>query len=308
MKKNQKKKKHHYVPRFYLGLFLDKNRHPPQANYLWVIEKYKNNAFRKSPENIAFENYFYSIDESDANDSNIIEDMLSKVESDVSKIFRDIKNGNIDFKCEKKRFTFSQFICLMHHRTVKAKELLRILAQNIIKSSLMRDVNKIGGLSNYLRKQGIKDDISNQEFIDVFNRMKLVLPKETFLNFMIMLTIQIIPFLYERNWCFITPESGKRFFITSDNPVLLYNSEIKDSEFIPGLAFKNTDIFFPISPRVCLCASFSIDEGKKEICDADVVFINRKIANNCNRYIFANTDNLEILFAHPDFPNIDCLK
>lgn len=131
--------------------------------------------------------------------------MLSRIKSDVAGIFRDVKNGNIDFKEEKKRFIFSKFICLMHGRIVKAKELLRILTQNSDKGEFVRKIDKVGGFTNYLREQSIKDDINEQEFLDTFNEMKLILPQDTFLNLIILLTTEIIPFLYEGNWCFITP-------------------------------------------------------------------------------------------------------
>ncbi len=90
-----KKKKQHYVPQFYLNEFLAENIEINQSKYLWVFEKNNKVLFRRSPKNVAFENYYYSFKYENEQVEDI-ENILSSLESDVSKLFKEFKTINLN--------------------------------------------------------------------------------------------------------------------------------------------------------------------------------------------------------------------
>ena len=299
--KHSKKKIQHYVPRFYLKYFTDKNKHEYEDEFLWVFERPMNFAFRKAPKNIGFESYFYSFKRNDEY-VYVIEDMLAKIEHDVKEVFKDILNDRFTLQRRKNREVLSTFICLMNYRTLRSKESYRILYQNTVKTEIIKQINQEGFESNYKRflkttgreEESIPDE---REFIKSFNKIKIIPAKEDFLKMMLDMTGEMIPYVYQRKWALLIPEENNRFFVTSDNPVLLYNENINNPNFIPGLGVTETDIIFPIFPQLCLFVSHNIRECTQKTCTHDVVLLNQKIANNCHKYVFSNINNFEQLFS-----------
>lgn len=288
-----KKKRHHYIPQFYLSRFLSDKETPKETPFLWVYGKDNKVPFRKSPRNIGFENYFYAYEDGDRV-SFEIEDILSELESAVARLFKDILQFNFDFDDAKKRFVFGKFVSFMHYRTVRSREHFRMLSQNAIKKKFIEKINEEGGLTQYLRKHEKSWDA--EEFIDSFNKMKIIPSKVLALEYMLQAVEKTIPSLCIRNWAFLYLTSPNCFFITSDSPVLLHDDDIKDINFMPGFLDERTDIVFPLSPNMCLYASFNVKEGFWPIPDATVRVLNRKLSTSCHRYFFSKTKIYECLF------------
>jgi len=262
-----KKKKQHYVPIFYLKRFSDPSSLNDKDPFLWVFDKKDGNVFPRSPKNIGFEKYFYSF-ESDGQWDN--DDLIGN----------ELKIHDI-----KKRYLLSKFICFLYTRTPKAREHLRIIAENVLKEKFVEMVNSEGGLEKFLKKHG--KTWTPEEFIKSFNGMKFTPGRYTFLEGMIESTKLVIPHFANRNWVSLIPKSKNMFFITSDHPVLPFNSEIKDENTVPGFAQKETDIYFPISPKLCLLATYKFAETTIEIEDNKVSWINQMFLFWAHRYIFS---------------------
>lgn len=288
-----KKKKHHYIPRFYLAYFTNKNRNDKEVPFLWVYKKSSRIPFKKSPQNIGFENYFYAYD----NGSQVsfeIEDILAAVESDVAFLLKNLLQSDFNFNDVKKRFILGKFVSFMNYRTVRSREHFRILLQNKLKERFMEKVDQEGGLDKYLRQHNKPWTAS--EFIDSFNAIKLVPQKVLALEHMLQAVKKTLPHLCIRNWTFLISGSPNCFFITSDSPVLLYNEGIQDDNFIPGFLDKKTDIIFPLSPTMCLYASFNVRDCFWKIPESAVKVINKKIADSCHKYYFSSSHSYERLF------------
>lgn len=287
-----KKKKQHYVPQFYLSYFLDQNRKNNEEPYLWVFEVPNEKGFRKSPKNIGFENYFYSFQDGDEF-SYEIEDRLAEIESEAKYIFKKMINNNL-IKDERERYTFGKFISFLNYRTPRSRDHFRILAQNKLKGKMVDEMNKSGGVAPFLKKHG--KEFIPEDFMDSFNKIKIIPPKIISIEFMIQAVKIMIPEICVRNWLFLAPKSLNKSFITSDSPVLLFNENNKDENFIPGIKDEKTHFVFPITPRVCFYASFNYASGYKTISDYDVISINRAIAGACNKYIFSSCNVFNTLF------------
>lgn len=192
----------------------------------------------------------------------------------------------------------------MNYRTVKSKELHRILYQNVAKTEIVKRINQEGFQSMYrrfLHETGRNLDesliLDEAEFIESFNKIKIIPAKEEFLDMMLSMPRDMIPYLYQRKWGILVPETESHVFITSDNPVLLCNGNNTNPYFIPGLAYRETDIIFPITLQLCLFASHDVQEGRQTVCIHDIVWINKRIANNCHKYVFSNTNKFTHIFS-----------
>lgn len=157
-------------------------------------------------------------------------------------------------------------------------------------------INKDGGIEAHLEKNNKKWD--PKEFLDSFNKMKIIPPKIFLIELMIQATKRMIPEICQRNWAMLMPKSKNKFFITSDNPGFLYNSNNNDKDWIPGLKDKNTDMIFPLLPNMCLYASNKFPEDIVEISDNDVINLNIKIKENCNKYFFSKYNNHDLVFEN----------
>ncbi len=100
----------------------------------------------------------------------------------------------------------------------------------------------------------------------------------------------MITSLSERKWSFLIPKSSGIQFITSDHPVVLFNSKYSSESYVPGHGLTDTDIIFPMSPGTCFYASYHGTSGVKVVSDDEVVDINRNVARVSHKYLFSNTN------------------
>src|SRR5574341_2651769 len=86
-----KLKRQHFISRFYLRGILNKTN-----KYIWVYEKGNPRTINSTPNNCAVQNKYYTLPPSDVvPDSNILERLLTEVESNTSPVIRKICNNEI---------------------------------------------------------------------------------------------------------------------------------------------------------------------------------------------------------------------
>ena len=291
------KKNHHYIPQVYLKYFADKNKKDHEDKFLWVFEDPTTAPYRKSPKNLCAEKYFYSFNDDELEpDHDPIENYFNGIETSVSKMLNELFHRKLGFNDKKRRLLFARFICFLHFRTAQAREYFRIHLQNIIKSKFVDDINKSGGYKEWTKKKGDRfSDMSEADFLESFNKIKIVPKKVLAMENMLQASLMTFPCLVERNWTFYKPQKAEDVFVTSDNPVILLNKNFKP-DMMPGIALKETDFVFPINPHLCLVASFFTDERYANASRDFVVDINRLIANKSYKYVFGSTNDLGRLF------------
>lgn len=297
-------KRQHYVPKFYLDYFADDTKQKTKC--IWQFEKNHNSisrkAVRRTSNNICVQGYFYSIKADAQHEGDMIEKYLSGLETDAAEILRSIVENKFDSNNEEKRYNLTKFVAFMYLRTKQAREWLRIIFQNFLNENFNEKINREGGIKEFLKRNN-GDNIDPDKFIDIFNKIKVIPPNEAFVQFMLKVGTEIVmPGIFIRRWGFLVPESENRFYVTSDNPVVMYNAKFRDQDFIPGLGLIETDTIFPITPRICFIASLSnirvpTEGGTKKISDNEVSEINLRVANLCYKNLFANTYNYDMLFS-----------
>lgn len=268
------KKKQHYVPRFYL------------RNFSWDTQKAINIYNKKSDKlipngnlyNQCYEPYFYGEDPT-------IEDAFSDLEGVASRIIREMLNGiSIPKEKSSDHHALVTHSLLQHARTKHATD-----SHNELFAKLL--INIVG------KEHSIPADYLDMVKITFNNTTSLALKTAA----------QAVPLAMDLRFKVLHNTTSNQF-ITSDNPVVLYNSCYENSNFgsHTGLAAKGLQIFFPLSPQYLLVfydgKTYKVGERKKVVINISDV----KDVRQLNDLQWLNC--LENLYFHRNFPQAELAR
>lgn len=220
-----KKKKHHYVPRFYLKRFSANN----EGKFLGLYNLENEVFIEKAPlKNQACKNHLYGKDDE-------IENALASMESEVAKMFYYWTEERLLFPPPPETNGFKllkQFILYQSYRTPKSGiDITKTINQSLKKviKEFKPDLWKSFKDSTLIYE--------NPELLGLLNSVKHI----NLLNFLdckFLVNLSLLP------------------FITSDAPVIYYNQLMeKAGNYVgaTGLVAKGLQIFYPIHPRLMIC-------------------------------------------------------
>ncbi|MEQ2529213.1 DUF4238 domain-containing protein [Bacillaceae bacterium CLA-AA-H227] len=214
-------KRQHYVPQFYLKNFSDSKK---------FINTYNISRSKYIPEasirDMCQKENFYGADKK-------LEHFLNRViETDTSTIIKDIINTNTFPNKEREEYIqLIVFLLVTEARNLKAAD----------STNNMFDIMSKNMLSLY-------PDIKKSD-LDSF-KIKLEQPS----HHNIKIAIESAPLVYDLEPLLIVEPTGARKFITSDNPVVRYNSFYLEKNYFAGFGHvtRGLQLFFPISPQKCI--------------------------------------------------------
>ncbi|AMA74133.1 hypothetical protein ACH33_15780 [Aneurinibacillus sp. XH2] len=265
------KRKHHYVPRFYLNQFLDSRVQPPREPYLWVFDKQEEgDVFKRAPKNIGYETGFYDMKLIDGTTTTHVEDFFHKViETPSSKILRKILDQQPITDEEKQKF--AMFIFYSHARVPNYINFMNKFYEATKEGkSNEKQVIKDPEVEKMIKEAEIKDEVSTLEF-------------------MIELVKVFAPIIYNMNWQFLFAPNGYAF-ITSDNPVIL-NDPKQTTIYRPVVGWNNPNIqlTFPLSPSMCFLGTWTKKRNLYKVADIRFVrAVNFRTAFFATRYLFGS--------------------
>jgi len=212
-------KKHHYVPRFYLKRF------SPDAKSIniWNIPNNKK-VISANLKNQCYKNYFYGKELK-------VEEALGNIEGHTAGIFRRIdQHGFPPPQVSGEYLTLVLYVLMQYGRTAYSADALDEMNDKMIKHLFGPKAEQEGiDLSKF--SIGIKDAA----------------------QYSLGITTQFYPLLLDMDCKLLVNETDVEF-ITSDNPVVLYNQLFSFRRFgsNTGLASKGLQIIIPISPTQLL--------------------------------------------------------
>ncbi|MEK6281226.1 MAG: DUF4238 domain-containing protein [Acidobacteriota bacterium] len=210
---------HHYVPRFYLARFANKDR------ALWVYDKSQDRVFSTGPERIAGENEFYEVPElAELGLSTLyLEKQFADLESEASKItecwLNQVENDKaIDIPAVNREIV-SLFLALQLLRTNEART--QIVQFHKAIQILQGQEPSLGKSDpNYLHTSLLWDE-------ELVNKIAQKIAR--------------------CNWIFAWNKTSKGFY-TSDHPVLAKSSDNKNWIQGPRVFDPGTSLIYPLSP------------------------------------------------------------
>lgn len=214
-----KKKKQHFVPRFYLKYFSYNN----EDKQIGIFNRNTDFFIQKGElRSQAKENYFYD-------KTGKVEDALSIIEGESSIVINEIiKTESLPKENSEEHITLLVFILILMLRT-KSHE-------NLTNESIDK-----------FYKQVYKDDIRVKDTLE-----DISIGIENAATFAISTLPKILPLALDLKSKLII-NSTRTPFITSDNPVMKYNQYLERKKHpggITGIECKGLQIFFPITPKL----------------------------------------------------------
>lgn len=285
-----KKKKHHYVPKFYLSGFVD----PNVSEFLWVYEKGSGKVFKSKPENVALQTHFYSFTTPDGEkDSETIEDALAETESITAPVFEKLRS--FEMPNDEERLIFSSFLGLTLTRVPTQREIVESVHADLYRKVAHMLASNPAAFKNSIEKyeretgESIGQDPERLRKFILEDEYDLVVNPEFSLG-VVGLGVRFAPLFYKMTWSFF--KATDRFkFLTSDNP-LSYDDPTHDpkSPRGVGLASKNVEVIFPVSREVAFVGTWRKDlrEGFTQANHQFVKEFNRQIVITASRHIFAS--------------------
>jgi hypothetical protein len=283
-----KKKRHHYIPEFYLKGFINL-----KTNFLWMYQKGNDQVKIVSPRNAAVITYYYSFknDKEDI-DTNTIEDMMSMVEGEASPIFSKIDNEKMLNDDDRK--ILSLFISFLRIRVPNFRQNIEASGSEVVKITMKRIASNEkyfnSLLEMYKKETGKSIDIPLHELRDFAlddSRYKVEMDPIFSLSVGLNMVIELSEIIYKMRWNFLIAKDEYEF-ITSDNPIVIFDpSDISGSPI--GLLLKDTLLCFPINRKLSLLADWESNSVSDyiNIKNAGVKDINRRVVINARKYVFS---------------------
>ena len=290
-----KKKRHHYLPKFYLNGFVDPDNKP----YIWVYEKGNPTIKKATPRDIAVEKHYYSFTTLEGNkDSETFENILSIIEGHAAPIFEKVKNHqSLD---EEERVWFAAFLALTMTRVPNFRKNIEEATVQIVKKQNMIVASDRAWLKSKIedleRETGKKIEVSVedlQRFI-LSGQYDIKLDPQFSLR-AISIAVDIIPLFYKMSWSFL--EATKDYkFVTSDNPIFYIDPTHNPKSFYGiGLANRNIELTFPVSKDLMFLGTWSKEiEGYKILNNKFVKELNRRTISSALRFVFSSQYSKEL--------------
>ena len=252
---NNRKRKHHFIPRLYLKGFVDKL----DPSFVWVYERGKaykpgykpnNNPYKRPINQAGMEPDYYAYPLRNGElDLDTYENWLEQLEKPANQIFAKLRQQEMITKKEKK--AFASYISLMIKRIPRYRERADALWPEFISefeaSSIIRaQIKQIEANLNPDDVDGIaKIERLKEQYNQVLAEYKQGIPKEILLGTIV--RQGLLPrVIYSMKWQLLVAQTGMDY-VTSDNPV---------SFFEPfGLSQEYSELTFPISSEIALIAS-----------------------------------------------------
>src|SRR5205085_3409919 len=283
-----KKKRHHYLPQFYLKGFVD----PMNQPYLWVYEKGVLEIKPVSAKDAGLEKDYHSFINSEGErDSETIENILQKIEDAAAPVFQKIHNQEV--LGEEDRHILASFLSLMLTRVPNFR-------RNVEKSTgeIIKQIGQIyaanseyfeDSLKLYEEETGEKLDMSPEEFraLILEGNYELSMGPKFSLR---MMGIDLSQVLLDKTWFYIKATDRVKF-LTSDNPIFYHDpTRERDSYWPEGLGDENTEVTFPLSRELVLVASRrkGVRPGYLPLGHQVAKDINRRTVMSAMRFVYSS--------------------
>jgi len=283
-----KKKKHHYVPVFYLNGFVDPHNKP----YIWIYEKGNLDVRKASAKDIANQKHYYSFTTPEGErDSETFEEILKKIEERAAPVIKNIEERKA--LTNEQRVWFAFFLAFTMTRVPSFRENVERATGEIMKKANQIWASYPADFESMIEKS--EKDTGNKIEMPVEELRKFVLEGQydvkvdsQFSLAMILLAIDLASTFSSMKWTFLEATEDYKF-VTSDNPLSFFDPTHDPKSFYGvGLSNRNIEITFPISKDLMFRGTWKQSEGYKKLSNKRVKDMNRRTVISALRFVFAS--------------------
>lgn len=275
-------KLHHFVPQFYLRRFASDServavRHRTRGTHV------------SSVENTAARNGFYKVPTRPLT----AEYTLGDFEAATGAAFDALCSGKLPASGTAERDALGLFMGLQLNRTPDSMAILRFVygalqdlgPGPISEASMGKHLTRLYGFEPEAPEVGAACDFANAALGDSRTDAEI---REHQLELMFKMGLQTAPFLQARSWSLEAPKD--EVLITSDRPVVLWNPERPEDEYMGVGLLEAEEVWLVVDPARMLVLRRQGPERIKRMGPERVSFVNHHIARHCAEEIISHPD------------------
>lgn len=248
-------RKHHYVPRFFLGGFTDDGT---AEGILNVVDTVRRRKWTSKPCDAAHRRDFYAIDGGQGADPMTIEKKLGLLEDRWSAVLRNVIEQQ-QLPSDDPFGDLMMFIAVMAVRVPRIRERT---------STFIDEVKQTEEVANrWLEQHGHplqSEDDHGSGGID----------QTWYIQQMIQMAAVLAPLLGLRTWQLWIADPTAPDLICSDSPVSLNWATAVTGPYPPGFGLRNTVVSIPLHKRVAMVGMLETDVGRRTIGKFEVAQLN----------------------------------
>lgn len=283
------KRRHHYIPKFYLNNFID----PENSPYIWVYDKEGADIIKATAKDIAVEKHYFSFTTPEGKkDSETLENALADIEGSASTAINKIIQEKI--LTQEERTYFVTFLALMLTRVPNFRRNIENATGKMLKKmSIMWASYKKGFegmMQRYEEDTGEKIGMSTEELRQwmIDGKYDITVDSQFSLGIALSNAEKMVNLFYKMKWAYIKSTDEYKF-LTGDNPFYYIDPTYNPKSFYGfGLVNKNIEVTFPLSQNLCAFGSWRGKEGYAQGNNQLVKNINRRTVIASLRFIFAS--------------------
>jgi hypothetical protein len=279
----------HYVHRAYLANFQDPEFERRDKPALWVYLPEKQ-PFRQRPDRVARRNYYYCYDEKEKRQY-VAEHGLQKLEDLALPILRNLCNRKFTLTAED-RLTFAGYIAMAHTRVPAFERFLNFSSSLITAKKLELLANDKRALASIVKEMSDRtgEAIDAEDFRRKLTGGSVVITQgnrgwtvqRMFENLLMLQQV-----IFDMKWAFLLSAHNADGFLTSDNPVSLFDPAAGPMR---GIGFASSPVAhftFPLSRDVCLLAQHMRGPETSELDAVQVRSINKANITRADSQVYA---------------------
>ena len=275
------KKKHHYLPRFYLAGFISS-----VSDRLWVYEKGRLDVRPSSPEAEGCQKYYHAFITDDGNrDTNTIEDYFQTIETNTGLLFKKIHQR--EKMTDKDRKELALFISFMFTRVpLFRSEIEKMASEHIEETGLEAAINDFKiSLTTIDKEIGINPNISETDLKNLPSKRGAVFSLTQIFH----VALDYFPKLLKLKWRFLFSNQNYSY-ITSDNPLYFFSPSANASLAHDDFHNDDIEITLPLSKDVALVAKRdNIQPGYGSAKTQTIKHINKNTVISAKTYVYSST-------------------
>jgi hypothetical protein len=283
-------KLHHYVPRFYLAGFADRD----QPNTIWVYENGAVQPRRQGIVNTAAETYYYTITLPSGEKEHFLESkFLAPIESAAGPVIDQLRSAPKAIVAPHHVEPLASFLTALYARSPRARKSVEQLflgaATAITKKTMQRDPEIRRFLdANPGIPMTVEDVRQLVSEIDDPTKWELSLKKDLLVGLQFLGLSAFYPYFADKHFSLLTC-SGDPEFITCDSPLSVFALDPRGRALVgAGIGLRNVEIVLPLSPRRALRLTYTAHPPRQRVSDRVVRDINRRIVYQARQYVYAS--------------------
>lgn len=284
------------MPQFYLRVFRDPNVPEGKEPWIWVADFKERKIERRAPKNIGKAANYYAFPEVEAAGVEPVEAMLSRIESAAAPALKRLLASNDSVLEGQDRADLLFFMAFFGVRVPFFRNTIEKFAANVARMLLQVSASHPEYFEQTLREalKG-KEDLTLEEIeelrqwvLDESNYNIRTSPKLSIAMGFETAMETIYPIFDQMRWVLVRP-SGDLRFITGDTPATWVDPTLAPP-FSYGLAARNVEVTFPVSPGACLLGTWGGPTRSISAKDPTVQEFNARRVAFADRYAFADSE------------------